>query len=137
MKTPPLPKKLLMTLLSLTSLSAQAGEVWIKVGGRLLKADVRAGDEELAKLSPGEILDQLRDAEVHEVPLNAPSGGGGPGKWPTWTEGSRCPPPDRAPVDGVAPSARPAPWTEIRAPRATWTESSHRVAGPWTEKRGE
>lgn len=121
MKTPQLPKKLLMTLLSLSSLSAQAGEIWVKAGGKLLKVNVRADDSELAQMSGNEILEQLRGADVVDVPMTAlPKG-----QTPSWTE-PKC-----------APQADDTTWTEVKAPQARpalWTEGEEHTT-TWTEKR--
>lgn len=97
-------RKIVMTLLSFSSLSAHAGEVWFKASGRLFRADIPVSQESVPELTRDELIDLLKDAQIKEVKPSASSR-------PNWTENS--------PVA----SSSPGIWTEKSPVANTWTDS--------------
>ena len=103
-------KKILLALVSLTSLSAlsaHAGEIWLRTGGRLFRATVPVENKLLPLLTRDELIELLRDARIVEAEAQ--------------------------------PSKAPKPWTESEPRRTSaksWTETSpskEASVAPWTE----
>jgi len=111
-------KKAIMALVSLTSITAQAGEVWFKSGPRLFRMEVPMSQDEISNLSHNEKIELLRQYEIKEY------------------EDLRFKGHEESDGQGSKPSKAPSTFTDIRQKnlkRPNWTESAPPAVAQWTD----